>query len=102
MTIKAPIREEVDKIKLLTPSERLAGYLFTSAKLAVFGARVRKNDKDDKNWPPEEIEEWDSLANEIDPWFYALTEQELQLLKPIESIIASISCADVEKLLMLI
>lgn len=72
-----------EEIKKLTPQERVAGYLARDAKLAEIGCRLRvrhhheSTDYDEK-WTPEEEKEWDDACDDIEPWFYALSDEEKQ------------------------
>lgn len=80
-------------IALLTSCERLAGYMLVSSKLAVIGARLRKDGREDHTWSEAEIEEWDKACDEIDPWWFALSEEEKEGLKNIEVFMADLTCA---------
>lgn len=78
----------------LSSSERIAGYLFYSAKLAVLGSKLRKNGREDETWTLDEEKEWDTICDEIDPWWYALTEEDKKVLEPVEEILGLITRAD--------
>ena len=82
-------REEISK---LSDVERLAGYLLASAKLAAFGAKVRKDDRPDSSWTKEEEDEWDQLADDLDSWAYSLSEKDKKILKKIEWFVADLTC----------
>jgi len=67
---------------------RLAGYLSRMAAADEVGARLRlahaKESTDhDEKWTAEEEAEWERVTDEIDPWWYALTEEEKVLLNPV-------------------
>lgn len=83
------------KIKDLTSCERLAEYMIASSKLAMVGARLRKNNRDDKTWTTDENKEWNDAADELDPWYYSLTTEEKDKVKKIEIFMADITCARV-------
>ena len=80
-----------EEIKALTPVERVAGFVLASAKLAVVGARLRKDGRQDDTWTDEENAEWDNAADEIDPWSHALTEEDRKHLWNIEHTFACIT-----------
>lgn len=61
------------------PTVRLAGYFARTAALAECGARLR-TEKEDEDWTEEENAEWDRLCDEIEPWFYALSDAEREFL----------------------
>ena len=82
-----------EEIEALTSCERLAGYMIASSKLAMIGARLRKNGRDDKIWSVDENKEWDEAADELDPWWYSLTSEEMEKVKEIEVFMADICCA---------
>lgn len=67
--------QERDRIKALSPQERMAGYLVRVARLAELGVKLRLA-KEDNEWTEEESKEWENICDEIDPWFYALTNEE--------------------------
>lgn len=83
--------ERIKKLEQLHPVERLAGYLHYSTKLAMVGAKLRKGDREDSTWTPEEEAEWDAVCDELDGWWYALTPEEKKALEPADLIIASIT-----------
>jgi len=68
-----------DEIKKMHPSVRMGGYLKHNALLCEYGAKLRSV-KEDEEWTEEESEEWDRLCDELDPWFYALTDKEREAL----------------------
>ena len=76
------------KIEEMTPQERIAGYVKTCSDLALLGAKLRTKYKDVRTdyyegWTQEEEAEWDNLCGFIEPYFYALTEEEKQYLQDI-------------------
>jgi hypothetical protein len=80
-----------EEIKNLTTVERIAGFVAASAKLAAVGAKLRKNGRQDETWTKEEEAEWDAAADEIDPWWYSLSPVEMDSVRPIEVVFASIT-----------
>ena len=82
----------IEEIEKLSSCERIAGYLFYSSKLAMVGARLRKNNRSDFSWTPEEHEEWDSVCDEVEPWWYALSDEEHAALSDVEVFMAKLTC----------
>lgn len=64
------------EIKNLSSTERIAGYIFYSAKLAMLGAKLRKENRPDESWTEQEHKEWDFICDELEPWHHALSEEE--------------------------
>lgn len=85
----------ITEMKALPAPERMAGYLLCSAKLAALGARLRKNNRADDTWTDEEDAEWDAISDEMDYWFYALSDEERTLLDPIETFFSSLTRGEV-------
>lgn len=83
--------KKISKLEQLSPVERVAGYLHLTTKLAMVGARLRKDNRDDSTWTLEEEEEWYSICDELDPWWYALSDEERKTIEPANLIIASIT-----------
>jgi len=81
----------LDYFLALSPVERVAGYLYHSAKLAMVGAKIRKGGREDSTWTKEEDAEWDAACDELDGWWYAMSDEEKEAIKPADSIIASIT-----------
>jgi hypothetical protein len=77
----------VEEISLLSKIERLSGYLARMAAIDELGAKLRVKGEDE-DWTEEEQNAWDELCDEADPWFYALSDAEKELLKPIENFMA--------------
>lgn len=85
------VKMKVEEIKALHPAIRLAGYLFRSARLSEIGARLRTKYPDDKDdWSEEEWNEWDAACDEIDPYFYALNQEEKEAVKAADLTLASL------------
>lgn len=78
------------EIKALSPVERIAGYLLVECKLIAILARLRKNGRSDETWTIEEEAEWEDACDQVDPWAYALSEEELEAIKPITCYLSSI------------
>lgn len=72
--------EEIIKLPKIV---RLAGYLSNLAKLDEYGAKLRTKYDKDESWTREDEKEWDDLCDLNDPWHYALSSEEHQLLEPI-------------------
>lgn len=84
------LHEQVEEIKKLPPSLRVAGYLARSARHAELGARLRLNGRPDESWTPEEDAEWDRLCDEIDPWWYAMTDEDKAEARKVDLYLASL------------
>ena len=69
-------------IKLPKPV-KLAGYLATLVKLDECGAKLRTKYNKDDTWTEEDLNEFDNLCDLCDPWYYALSSEDHQLLEPI-------------------
>lgn len=80
--------EKIKKVSELSPSERVAGYLFYSTKLAMIGARLRKDNRADESWTVEEEQEWDDCCDELDGWWYALSKEEREFIEPAQLVIS--------------
>ena len=74
----------INEIQNLHPTVRIAGYLARNMALAECGAKLRTV-KEDEEWTEEEEAEWDRLCDELDPWFYALTDAERELMTKIDA-----------------
>lgn len=85
---------EIEKIKKLSSPERIAGYLFYSSKLAMCGARIRKDNRTDYSWTPEEEEEWYSICDDLESWWYALSDEEHTALDAVEIFMAKLTRAE--------
>lgn len=88
-----------DEIEKLTPQERVAGYLFRSARLADLGARLRTKYKDVstdyyEGWNEQEEAEWDSIVDDLAEWFYAIKEDEKPLISLVESVLGPLTRAE--------
>ncbi len=70
------------EIMLLPKPVRLAGYLARMAAVDELGAQLRCS-KEDEQWSEEEQAQWEALCDAVDPWFYALSSEEKQLLNPV-------------------
>lgn len=81
------INYEIDRIRALPKVQRLAGYLARLAALDEVGARFRTN-KEDEEWTEEEHNEWDKYCDELDPWWYALSEEEKCSVNYVENYMA--------------
>ncbi len=75
----------------LSSSERIAGYLFYSSKLAMLGAKLRKDNREDETWTSDEEKEWDIICDEIDPWFYSLSQEERNAIKGVEEVLSKLT-----------
>jgi hypothetical protein len=75
--------EQSQEIRLMPQNLRLAGYLLVEAKLTCLLSELRLNYDDDKNWPEEDEKKYEDLCDELDPWWYALSEEEKAFLQPI-------------------
>lgn len=78
----------------LSSSERIAGYLFYSCKLAMLGAKLRKEGRQDESWTEEENKEYDAVGDEIDLWWYSLSEEEIEVIEPIEVMLAKLTLGE--------
>jgi len=81
------------EIAVLPKILRLAGYLSRLAVADECGARLRLAHKHestdyDEKWTPEEEAEWERLTDAIEPWWYALSDEEKKLLNPVEVFMA--------------
>jgi hypothetical protein len=85
---------KMKEIEALTPAERLSGYLLVSAKLAVLGSRLRKGGRADRTWTQKENDEWDAIVDEMNPWHYALSESEKEVLSKVDIFIAALTCGE--------
>lgn len=88
-----------NQISALSPQERVAGYLVHSAKLAELGARLRTKYKDvsddyNEGWNAEEEDEWDRHADELEKWFYELTQDEIHVVKYVEKVLSPLTRAE--------
>ena len=74
---------QAQEIKKLTSAERVAAYLVRYAKLAEFFAKIYANygDNNPSNWTEEENIYYDDLADELDPYWYALNETERKFVE---------------------
>jgi hypothetical protein len=81
----------LDYFLALSPVERVAGYLYHSAKLAMVGAKLRKDNREDDTWTKEEDAEWEAAAEELDGWWYAMSEEEKTAIEPADLILGSIT-----------
>lgn len=64
------------EILALSSEERLAGFLYWTAKVAFIGAVLRTKYKDtstdySEGWSPAEEAEWEQVVDEHEKWFYA-------------------------------
>lgn len=80
-----------EEIRNLTPVERVAGFLVLSAKLATVGAKLRKNGRSDDTWTAEEETEWYEVCDQMDIWYYSLSDDERDAIRPVELILGSIT-----------
>ena len=80
----------IEEIRKLPSPVRCAGYLARSALAAEYGANLRTKYKNDEDWTLEEQAEWDKLVDETDPWFYALSQYEIDVIAPAELMLASL------------
>jgi len=87
------MRYAITEIEKLTPQERVAGYLALLAKLSEIGARLRTKYNDDE-WTDEEQAEWDACTDELDPWFYAMKEDEKKAVQVVDSILGPLTRAE--------
>jgi hypothetical protein len=71
-----------EEIRKLTPQERIAGFMARDARVAEIGCKLRSH-KEDEEWTPEEEKEWDDACDDLDPWWYALSEEEHAAIKEI-------------------
>lgn len=83
--------KRIKEIEELSPPERISGYLYYSAKLSMLGAKLRKDNRDDSSWTPEEEEEWETIGEEIEPWWYALSKEEKEAISAVEIIMGSLT-----------
>ena len=95
----SPSPKTDEEIKSLTPLERMAGYLLVQAKLAMVGAQLRHKYHDVKTsnsegWNEEEERRWDEIADELDPWFYATSEEEKIAISPATEILGYLTRAE--------
>jgi hypothetical protein len=75
----------------LSSSEKIANYLYYSTKLARLGAKLRKDNRKDETWTLAEEEEWDAICDEIDPWFYSLSQEERDSIKNVEEVLSRLT-----------
>ena len=80
------------EILQLSPPERLAGYLLVKSRLAVLGARLRKDDRQDDTWSVDEVFEWEAISDEIDDWNLCLSPQDIVVLQNIEWFVSDLTC----------
>lgn len=83
--------QQREAIELLTPGERIAGYLQLSSALAVLGAGLRKGGREDETWSEEEQQRWDAATDALDPWWYAMSDEEKAAIQPVELVLAQIT-----------
>ena len=69
-----------EEIKCLHPAIRIAGYLTRNAALSEYGAKLRTV-KQDEEWTEEENTEWDRLCDQVEPWWYAMSDDERNWLR---------------------
>lgn len=82
------VSDRIEEISKLPKIIRLAGYLKTLAALDECGAILRTGKDGRDEWTPEEEKRWEELDDEFEPWHYALTEEEHELIKPIVNFMA--------------
>lgn len=81
------IYEQTKEIQDMHQNLRLVGYIVRNTKLTEYLATLRLK-KDDEEWTDAEAEKWEDLCEEIEPWWYALSKEEQDFLKPINTITA--------------
>lgn len=82
------VSEEIKRISALPKQIRLAGYLKRLAELDEWGAILRTGKDGNDKWSPEDEQKWDDLCDGMDAWFYALSAEEHELLRPIVNFMA--------------
>ena len=82
------VSERIKEIAKLPKQIRLAGYLKRLAELDEWGAILRTGKDDSDKWSPEDEKKWDDLCDELDAWFYAVTPEEHELIRPITNFMA--------------
>ena len=83
----------IEEIRALPQNLRIAGFLKLSAVLNEYAAELRLA-KDDSEWTDEESKKWDELADELDGWWWAMSQEEIEFIRPISVRTAIIACGE--------
>ena len=86
--------DKAEEIKKLPQNIRLAEYIIRDAKLALVGAKLRMNGREDETWTEEEVKEWEEAVEEQEPYWYALSEDERGFLRDINRDLAVLCCGE--------
>ncbi len=78
----------------MNSSEIIARYLMHSARLAVLGSTIRKDNRSDESWTKEESDEWDAICDDIDPWWYALSEEDKKKIDCVQEVMSKLTCGE--------
>lgn len=74
------MQETTNDIQEMHSTVRIAGYLMRLSAFAESAAKLRIS-KEDEEWTAEEESEFEKFCDELDPWFYGMTDDERQFLR---------------------
>lgn len=83
------IFEEADEISKWPQPIRLAEYLKVLAENTVIGARLRTS-KQDEEWTEEDKQLWESSCEKMEPYWYALSENDRKVLRVVMELTGSL------------
>jgi len=84
------ISQRIHEIRELPQNLRLAGYIKRNAALTEHLAKLRL-EKEDNEWTDEDEAKWERLEEEVEPWWYALNEEDRRFLRTIEVRMAALA-----------
>jgi hypothetical protein len=87
------VLEQERWIRTLPQNLRLAGYLRHNSELTECLAELRLT-KEDEAWTDEDDKKVEYLRDALDPWWYALSEEEKDFLLPLDLVHAALACGD--------
>lgn len=83
MKLTDPLPVTISGLSELPQNIRLAEYVKYYSELVAILARLRLDGRKDSEWTDEEELAWERQADAMDSWWYALTEDEREFVKPI-------------------
>lgn len=75
-------KKDIDK---MSSQERIIGYMKEYLKFTEAAYNLRSNGRSDYSWNEDEANLFEKLSEDLDPWWYVLSEKEKDFLKPIET-----------------